>query len=252
MPGWLRNCSRTSIDHPAGRPADGHDQQAGEEEHHGRADDQAEQVVRRVDAEAEAAQVLDQQLGRDLGAERAEQRGRGQDRGRDGDALGDGLGGVAHRVQPGQHLRGLALDLAGHLGDALSVVRDRAEGVHRDDDADRGQQAGAGQRDGEQRDRGVAGAEQEGAVNRAADQQRRVHRRLQADRDAGQDHGGRAGQRALADFLHRLAVGLGEVAGQQLDGAGQDQADDDGADGQQPRVAAVVQDRWVGDAHELR
>ena len=92
---------------------------------------------------------------------------------------------------------------------------------------------------------GVAGAEQERAVDGAADQQRRVDGRLQADRDAGQDHGGRAGQRALADLLDRLAVGLGEVAGQQLDGAGQDQADQDRADGQQPRVAAVVQDARV-------
>ena len=45
------------------------------------------------------------------------------------------------------------VDVAGHLGDALRVVGDRAEGVHRDDDADRGEQAGAGQRDREQRQR---------------------------------------------------------------------------------------------------
>ena len=31
----------------------------------------------------------------------------------------------------GEHLRALALDVAGHLGDALRVVGDRAEGVHR-------------------------------------------------------------------------------------------------------------------------
>ena len=87
--------------------------------------------------------------------------------------------------------RGLAFDVAAHLRDALGVVRDRAEGVHRDDHADRGQQAGAGQCDREQRDRGVAGAEQERPVHRRADQQRRVHGGLQADRDPGQDHRGR-------------------------------------------------------------
>ena len=41
-------------------------------------------------------------------------------------------------------------DVAGHLGDALGVVGDRPEGVHGDDHADRGEQAGAGQRDREQ------------------------------------------------------------------------------------------------------
>ena len=55
------------------------------------------------------------------------------------------------------------VDVAGHLRDALRVVGDRAEGVHRDDHADRGQQAGAGQRHREQRHRDRAAAEQERA-----------------------------------------------------------------------------------------
>jgi hypothetical protein len=73
-----------------------------------------------------------------------------------------------------RHERALGGDLAGHLGDALGVVADRAEGVHGDDDADRGEQAGAGERDGEQRDDGRAAAEQERRVDGAADEQRRV------------------------------------------------------------------------------
>ena len=47
----------------------------------------------------------------------------------------------------------------------------------------------------------------------------------------------------LGDLPDRAAVGLGEVAGQQLDRAGQHEADQHGADGEHPRVAAVVQDR---------
>ena len=60
------------------------------------------------------------------------------------------------------------LDVAGHLGDALGVVGDRAEGVHRDDHADRGQQAAAGQRDREQRDGERRAAEQERAEDGGA------------------------------------------------------------------------------------
>jgi hypothetical protein len=47
----------------------------------------------------------------------------------------------------GEDLRPSPVDVAGHLGDALGVVRDRAEGVHRDDDADRGEQPTAGEGD---------------------------------------------------------------------------------------------------------
>src|SRR6202050_3620021 len=47
--------------------------------------------------------------------------------------------------------------------------------------SDGGNQAGPGQRHGEQGDGGVAGAEQERAVHGGADQQRRVHRGLEAD-----------------------------------------------------------------------
>ena len=146
-----------------------------------------------------------------------EQRRRGQNRGGDGDALGDGLRGVADRVQVGEDPSAVLVDVTGHLGDALGVVRDRAERVHRDDDADGGQQAGAGERDGEQRQDDRATAQQEGAVHTGADDQGRVDRGLEADRDTREDDGGRAGQRRLADVLDRTAAGLGEVAGERLE-----------------------------------
>ena len=109
------------------------------------------------------------------------------------------------------------VDVAGHLRDALGVVGDRAEGVHRDDDADGGEQAAAGQRDREQRDVDDAAAEQERAEDGGADHERGVDRRLEADREAGQDHGRGAGQRGLADVLDRAVLGAGEVAGQRQD-----------------------------------
>ena len=80
-----------------------------------------------------------------------EQRSRGEHSGGDGDALGDGLRGVADRVKVGEDACALLVDVAAHLGDALGVVADRAEGVHRDDDTGGGEQPGAGERDGEQR-----------------------------------------------------------------------------------------------------
>src|SRR5664279_2456679 len=104
-------------------------------------------------------------------------------------------------VKVGQHLGTRTGDVAGHLGDALGVVTDRAVGVHGDDDADGGEQAGAGQGDGEQRHHHRAGAEQEGAVDGGRDQQRRVDGRLQTDGDAGQDDRGSSGQRRPADVL---------------------------------------------------
>ena len=120
---------------------------------------------------------------------------------------------------------------------------DRAEGVHRDDDADRGEQPAAGERDREQRQQDRAAAEQVGAEHRGADEQRGVDRRLEADRDAGEDDGGRTGERALRDVVDRLAVGLGEVAGQLLDGGGEHDADEHRADGQDARVERVDVDQ---------
>src|SRR5262249_1646202 len=80
-----------------------------------------------------------------------------------------------------------------------------------------------------------------------AEQQGGVDPGLQAGRHAGQDDGRGAGERAFADLPDRLAVGLGEVPGEQLDGAGQHQADDHRADREPLRIAAVGQDATVGD-----
>ena len=98
----------------------------------------------------------------------AEQRRRRQHRRGDRDALGDRLGGVADRVELGEDLGALLVDVAGHLRDALRVVGDRAEGVHRDDDADGGEQAAAGQRHREQRDGDSAAPPSRKAPNTAA------------------------------------------------------------------------------------
>ena len=109
-----------------------------------------------------------------------EQRGRREYGCRDGDALGDRLGGVAHRVQLGEDLRAVAVDIARHLGDALRVVRYRAERVHRDDDADRRQQAGPGDGDEEQRDDDGPAAEQERAVDGGTDHESGIDSRLES------------------------------------------------------------------------
>lgn len=110
----------------------------------------------------------------------------------------DGLRGVADGVELGEDLRALLVDVAGHLGDALGVVGDGAEGVHRHDDVDGGQQATAGEGDEEQRQRRRAGTE-ERQVDRTGDDAGGEHGRLEADADAGEDHRGGAGQRGASD-----------------------------------------------------
>ena len=143
IPGCRRNWFRTSTTTwEAARPTARIGERR-EQERHRAADQEPDQDVGLVDPdpvedEAGAAQRL---------LERTEQRRGGQDRGGDGHALGDGLGGVAHRVQAAQDLRGPALELAGHLRDALRVVRDGAVRVHGDHHAHRGEHAHAGERD---------------------------------------------------------------------------------------------------------
>ena len=80
-------------------------------------------------------------------------------------------------------------------------------------------------------------AQEERAEDRRADDQRGVDGRLEADREAGEDHGRRAGERGLADVLDRAVVGAGEVAGEREDRGGQHDADDDREAGDQRRVA---------------
>jgi hypothetical protein len=145
-------------------------------------------------------------LGDDL-AERGEQRDRGDDRRRDREALGDRLGGVAHRVEAIEDLLGLAVELAGHLGDALGVVGDRAEGVLGDDDAvvdSMPMPVSATRYSAEVR---VAAAERrahaDGNARSATD---RPHRRLEARADAREHDGGRAGLARVGDVSHRLEL----------------------------------------------
>ena len=239
-PGDLAELAPHLEDHGARGPGDGVDRQAREEEDDAGAEQDADQDGRVEDVELEELVLrrvgLDERL-EHRGGVGAEQRGRGEHGGRDRDALGDRLGGVADGVELGEDLRALRAHVAGHLRDALGVVGDRAEGVHRDDDADGGQQAATGQRHREQRDRQRRTAEQVGAEHGGADDQRRVDRGLEADREAGEDHRGGTRQRRLADVLDRAVLGAGVVAGEGQDARGHHDADDDGGRGDEARVA---------------
>lgn len=179
-----------------------------------------------------------------------ERRGRKYGRG-DGDSLGDGLGRIAHGVQVGEDLRARARHVTGHLGDALRVVGDGSEGVHGDDDADRGEQARAREGDREQRQHDRRAAEQERPVHAETDQQAGVDGRFEADGDSGEHHGGGSGERRLADVADRAPTGLGEVARELLDQRGEHDTDGDGDEGQDPRIAVLHLDRRIGDAVEL-
>src|SRR5699024_3618825 len=80
-------------------------------------------------------------------------------------------------------------------------------------------------------------AEQECCVHGACDEQCGVDGRFQPDGDAGEDHGRRTGLGAFSDVLDGSFVGLGEVAGEQLDGGCQNEADEYRGDGDEP---------WIG------
>ena len=239
------------LDHdPAGGPGHRADRETGEQEHHRRADDQAEQHVGlRRRSRSEVAQVSRRAATAASTSalrrcrERAEQRGRRQHGRRDRDALGDRLGGVADRVEGGEHLGALRADLAGHLGDALRVVGDRAEGVHRDDDADRGEQAGARERDREQR-------QHDRRRGRAGRRRRRPHRSAPRSRPPTPGRCEMPPRMTVAapvsDARPMSCTGrrldLGEVAGEHLDRAGQHQTDEHGEERHHPRVAVDARD----------
>ena len=226
----------------------GVDRQAREEEHDRSTDDETDEVRRARDIEdAVVLELLLEGLERigaasllgradDRIAECAEQRGRRKHGGRDCDALGDRLGRVADRVEAGEHCCALAIDIARHLGDALGVVGNRTEGVHRDDDADRGEQAGAGECDREEREQHNAAAEQKRAVHGRRDDERRVDRGLESERDARKDDRGCTGERGLRDIVDRTPVRLGEVRRELLDDRGEDDADEHRADDEHTRA----------------
>ena len=247
IPGLVRNCSRTSnTTRPAAR--DTALIARPEKKNTTAAPSTAPTTLFGADQAERVAERLPRLVQRhpDLGVVAAEERGGGEDGGGDGDALGDRLRGVADGVQVGEHPGTLLVDVAGHLRDALGVVADRAEGVHRDDDAGRGQQAAAGEGDGVER---RATADEEGAVDRGADEQRGIDRGLQPQGDAGEDDRGRTREGAAADVLDRLAAGLGEVAGQLLDGRGQHHADEHRHEAEDRRADREVGERrrcWAG------
>ncbi len=109
-----------------------------------------------------------------------EQGHRGDDRRADGEALRDGLGGVADGVEAHHDALRLAVELAGHLGDAGGVVGDRAERVLADDDAGGGQHAHAGEGDEVEGELQVAAAESDRRGDRQGDGDDGAHRALEA------------------------------------------------------------------------
>ena len=162
----------------------------------------------------------------DDGTERAEQRRRRDNGGRDRHAFRDRLRRVPHSIQAGKDLRRTALELAGHLRDALCVVRDRSVRIHRDDDAD-------GRQHAHTRERDViellvdAVTEQERADDRGRHGEQGPHRGLHADREAGEDRGRSSGVRALRYLLHGGPGRVREVLRQDLDDGRQPQTDQD-------------------------
>ena len=245
-------------DDRAGSAGHGVDRQAGEHEDDRRTEDEADEGLRAGDqTEGIVEEALSLGLG-DLGGVElldralpsvgvgAEERRRSQNRRGDGDALGDRLGRVADRVELGEDLGALPVDVARHLGDALCVVRDRTEGVHGDDDADRREQATAGERDEEEGQGDRSAAEEEGGVDRGPDDGCGVDRRFQADADAREHDRRGTRQRGAGHVDGRALVGAGEVAGEPQDDAGEDDADEDGRDRDIAWVAVEGRDLLVG------
>ena len=259
-PGVLTELTAHLVDDRARGHGDRVDRQARKQEDDRGAEEQADEHARRDDLGVDHELEVGDLLGRDapfvdgrqgtspgIGVA-AEEGGRGEHGGRDGDALGDRLGRVADRVELGEHLSRLTIDVTGHLGDALRVVRDRAKGVHGDDDPDGRQQSAAGERDEEEAEDDGGAAEQEGEVDAHGDGHDLVDRRLEAQADPRQDHGGGAGLGRAGDVHRRALVGAGVVAGHPQDHRGEDDAEDDREQGGAPRVADQLGDRLVGGA----
>ena len=72
--------------------------------------------------------------------------------------------------------------------------------------------------------------------------------RLEADADAREHDGRRAGERGAGDVLRRTLVGAGVVAGEPEDDAGEDDADDDREERREARVAGEGVDLLVARA----
>ena|GEM_PF-4732075 len=155
--------------------------------------------------------------------EAGEQR-HGRDDGRaNGNALGLGLGRVADSIEVGQDLPGpLVAALLGplhlgrieaHLADAVGIVGDRAEDIHRNRVAGQSEHADASHRDavGDEEGRCARVAEDGGQHGRDNNQERRDGT-LVADREPLDDVGGVPGLARPGHALDRLVLGVGVVA----------------------------------------
>ena len=234
MPGISRNCRRTSSTSWESRPRDGVDGERAKQERSRAADEKPDEDSRLHQAEVGGRQPR-------VGHEALKEGHGGNHGGRDGEAFGQRLGRVARRIELGNHTvarhglgRGpvaacvLRAGRAGHLEDALGVVRDRPERVHRQDVAGRRQQPQAGQGNAVGRQQGAAAEQQHDGEQGGDDHGRAPGSALQAQGEPGQDQGGRPGLRGVRDLAHGPLVRAGEVLGLLADDEGQEDADHGG------------------------
>ena len=235
-PGHLAELATDLDDDRLGGRADGADGQRAEEVDEHRAHEGGDEHVDvgQVDRGEErlAAVRVDEVDLVDVGAEQQEG---GQRRRGDRVALGQRLGRVADGVEPIGDLAGARLGPA-ELGDAAGVVGDRAERVHRQD-------VGGGHEHAHGRDGGPEDAPDVLAVGvddaglraepvageeRDADRDRGREGRLEADRHARDDVGGRAGLGRLRDLPDRPERAGRVVLGDVHEGDARGEADDAG------------------------
>ena len=215
MPGVGAELLAHVLDHVAGGAADrGHAHRA-EQIRQQRAEQQADDHVRVLQAE------IDGQAGEEfaqVGGVGGEQHQRGEAGRADRIALGHRLGGVADRIER-VGLGANAVVEPGHFGDSAGIVGHRPVGVERDDHPGQRQHRGRGEGDAHQPGEAV------GDDDPGADHQRRQRGRFEADREALDDVGAVAGLRRLGDRAHRAIIGAGIIFGDPDDEAGDDEAE---------------------------
>ncbi len=164
----------------------------------------------------------------------------GRDNGRaDGDSLGDGLGRVADSVQVGKNLSGRlvlllshCLAVVAHFADAVCVVGDGPEHVHRDGVPGQRQHADAAHGHPECHECRIrARIDEHAGENRRDDDHRGRDGALVADREALDDVGGMAGGTVAGQALHRIEFRAGVVFGALIEGHSQDDPDQAGPSG---------------------
>ena len=157
------------FDHVAGGVTDRANGERGEEEDDHGADETADEDPRLGDIDDALDFVANAFEAVDFFQEGGEEQEGGQGGGADGVALGERLGGVADRVE-GVGDFADRFRLIGHFDDTAGVVRDRSEGVHRQDVGGGHEHAHRGNRGAEDtgRDGGIGGE-----VDRLADRSRK-------------------------------------------------------------------------------